>query len=245
MSGGFSPRLPGGMAWRGNGGDRDLTGDRKTLGAAPAAIQLIDVEYEIPDFYVVMGVSRFSVNWRISYGIDRAAIRTFEVGGDSFFYVVSARSISLIAQAGTPDPVNPVTAIIAPCSFTTMEALGVFVNRAYQLQENIDPVGLTPGIGLAPLFAFDIGVPSSVAASVVSVQLAAGSGEAKGYTIYNDSASANLYISLGSTAASLTSFTAKLVPGAYYETPFGYNGPIQGIWDAAIGSARISTVLDG
>lgn len=53
----------------------------------------------------------------------------------------------------------------------------------------------------------------------------------KGLTIYNSSATANIFLTLGPTS-SLTAFTVKLVPGAYYEAPYDYMGPV-----SAIGSA--------
>lgn len=85
---------------------------------------------------------------------------------------------------------------------------------------------------------------SSVAASASSVSLLAANASRLGATVYNDSASATLYVKLGTTA-STTSFTVALPPqvdgiGGYYEVPFGYTGAVDGIWSAAVGSARIT-----
>jgi hypothetical protein len=46
-------------------------------------------------------------------------------------------------------------------------------------------------------------------------------------------------VKFGATAAT-TSYTVKMVGGAYYEVPFGYTGVIDGIWDSATGAARMT-----
>ena len=86
---------------------------------------------------------------------------------------------------------------------------------------------------------------TSVAAAAADTLILASNAARKGATIYNDSASATLYLALGTTAASLTNFTAALLPitngvAGYYEVPFGFTGQIRGIWSAAVGNARIS-----
>lgn len=60
-------------------------------------------------------------------------------------------------------------------------------------------------------------------------------------TIFNDS-DQNLFVKFGTTASS-TSFTVKMLPGAYYELPnmAMYTGRIDGIWAAdSTGAARIT-----
>jgi len=80
---------------------------------------------------------------------------------------------------------------------------------------------------------------SSVGQSATSVNLLPENTSRLGVTIHNDSTS-NLFIILGSVA-SLTSFTVRLVPNAYYELPFVYTGNIDGIWAAGgTGAARIT-----
>jgi hypothetical protein len=60
-------------------------------------------------------------------------------------------------------------------------------------------------------------------------------------TVHNDSSDI-LYLKLGS-AASLTSFTVRMVSQAYYELPHPvYTGIITGIWDVATGSARVTEI---
>lgn len=63
--------------------------------------------------------------------------------------------------------------------------------------------------------------------------------ERRGATIYNDSA-AILYLLLGMKTATSSFYTVQVAPGAYYELPFMYSGPVRGVWSAANGSARVS-----
>jgi hypothetical protein len=83
------------------------------------------------------------------------------------------------------------------------------------------------------------GTPANVAGSASSVTILAANILRKGSAVTNDS-TANLYLLLGTSAASLTSYTVKLPPYAYYETPAGYTGQLTGIWDSAAGSARVT-----
>ena len=64
--------------------------------------------------------------------------------------------------------------------------------------------------------------------------------------MFNDS-TANLFLKLGATA-STTVFTVKIAAGGYWEmpvTPSGqcYGGTVDGIWDAANGSARLTELF--
>ena len=80
---------------------------------------------------------------------------------------------------------------------------------------------------------------TSVASSAASVTILAANANRKGAMITNDS-TANLYLKLGAVA-STTSYTTKLIPGAYYEVPPPvYTGVIDGIWDAVNGNARVT-----
>jgi hypothetical protein len=81
---------------------------------------------------------------------------------------------------------------------------------------------------------------TSVAANAGSVTILAGNANRKGAMITNDSVTGTLYLKLGAVA-STTSYTAKLIPGAYYELPSPvYFGIIDGIWDIASGNARVT-----
>jgi hypothetical protein len=88
------------------------------------------------------------------------------------------------------------------------------------------------------LYQSSIVTHANVAASATVVDILALSNSRLGASVYNDS-TADLYLKLGS-AASATSFTAKLVGGGYFEVPYGYTGLITGLWASATGSARVA-----
>lgn len=95
---------------------------------------------------------------------------------------------------------------------------------------NVDIV-TTPSVSSATL--------ANVASSATNVTLIASNTSRKAFHIFNDSTSA-LYIKFGATA-STTSFTVKVLPAGYYEShTVCYTGIIDGIWDSANGSARIT-----
>lgn len=79
---------------------------------------------------------------------------------------------------------------------------------------------------------------TSVAASAASTTLLASNTARLGATIVNDG-NRNLFVKFGTTA-SATSFTVKIPANGYYEVPFNYTGRIDGIWDVANGSARMT-----
>lgn len=81
------------------------------------------------------------------------------------------------------------------------------------------------------------GTMSRVAAvAAATVILAANAGRI-GATVYNKATAAVLYLSLSASnpvlGAGAERWTVALVPGAYFEVPFGYDGAINGIWDSA------------
>jgi hypothetical protein len=81
---------------------------------------------------------------------------------------------------------------------------------------------------------------TSVLASVTSTTVLAANAAREGAAVYNDSSSA-LYLKLGATASS-TSFTVKMGANSYFEVLGGYTGVIDGIWDTATGSARVTEI---
>jgi hypothetical protein len=87
-----------------------------------------------------------------------------------------------------------------------------------------------------------VGTISSVAAAVASTTILASNVNRRGATVYNDSASATLYLSLSATAASVTVYTLQIPPGGFYELPNTrlYTGQLTGIWSAAVGNARVT-----
>src|SRR3990167_6923212 len=81
---------------------------------------------------------------------------------------------------------------------------------------------------------------TTVADNAASTTILAANANRLGATVSNDS-SAVLYLLLGSTAASATSYSVRMVQYGYYEIPFGYTGQLTGIWasDPNDGAARI------
>ena len=80
---------------------------------------------------------------------------------------------------------------------------------------------------------------SNVSSSATTVSLLASNTSRKRAMFFNDSTSA-LYIKYGTTA-STSSFTVKLLAGAYFEMPSPvYTGAVDGIWDSANGAVRIT-----
>lgn len=86
------------------------------------------------------------------------------------------------------------------------------------------------------------GLPTNVASSAASVQIIGLNNKRLGATVYNDSTQI-LFLLLSEAAASATQYTVQLGAGDYYETPFKYTGPIQGIWASANGNARVTELF--
>jgi hypothetical protein len=84
---------------------------------------------------------------------------------------------------------------------------------------------------------------STVSAVASSTTLLAANADRRGGSVYNDSATATLYLKFG-TAASASSHTVQVGPGGFYELPGPtvYTGIIHGRWTAAVGNARITEV---
>jgi hypothetical protein len=83
---------------------------------------------------------------------------------------------------------------------------------------------------------------SNVASSATNVTVLAANASRKAAALYNDSTSA-VNVKFGATASS-TSYTVRMLAGAYYELPVSngvvYQGIIDGIWDSANGSMRVT-----
>ncbi len=88
------------------------------------------------------------------------------------------------------------------------------------------------------------GTQTSVASSNTHVPILASNANRLGGTVTNDSTQI-LYLLLAAGNASNTNYTVQLAGSttggvAYYEIPFGYTGPIDGIWASANGNARVT-----
>lgn len=83
---------------------------------------------------------------------------------------------------------------------------------------------------------------TAIAADVNPVVLLAANANRIGFSIRNTSADDTLYVkaSAAGGAVSSTYHTVALVPGAYYEDPYGYTGEVSGVWaPAATGDALV------
>jgi len=105
---------------------------------------------------------------------------------------------------------------------------------------SVSPVSQQTGIYEVVAAHPNSSASSSVVAAVANTLLLASNLTRSGVTVFNDS-TATLYLKLG-LAASPTSYTVKMLPGAYYEAPFGYTGNVYGYWDAVNGAARVTEV---
>lgn len=80
----------------------------------------------------------------------------------------------------------------------------------------------------------------SIAASITSINLLGSNQNNRNMFMITNASTANLYIFFGTTA-STSLYTAKIVPGGYFECPLpAYGGRVDGIWDAAVGAAMIT-----
>lgn len=87
------------------------------------------------------------------------------------------------------------------------------------------------------------GAYTNVPASLTAVTVLASNTDRKQAAVFNDAASGNLYLKLGSAAA-VTSFTVKIAAGGYYELPQSvYTGVITGVWDGLGGTARVTELV--
>jgi hypothetical protein len=81
---------------------------------------------------------------------------------------------------------------------------------------------------------------SAVAATTGAVSFLANNTARIGAAVFNNGAG-TIYALLGTGTVNTTGlFTVQLIPNAYYEVPFGFLGPVSGIWNTANGTAQIT-----
>ena len=175
--------------------------------------------------------------------------------------IASNQSAVPVSAASLPLPTGAATETTLAAINTKLPALGqaamaasqpvVIANNQSVLPSNISQINaVTPLMGAGPTGTGSMrqtianaATPTSanVAASITNVTLLASSATRLGAAFYNDSSSA-MYLKLGATS-STTSFTVKLVAGAYYEIPGPhiYSGIVDGIWDTATGTCRVTS----
>lgn len=175
--------------------------------------------------------------------------------------IASNQSAVPVSAASLPLPTGAATETTLAAINTKLPALGqaamaasqpvVIANNQSTIPSNISQINaVTPLMGAGPTGTGSMrqtianaATPTSanVAASITNVTLLASSATRMGAAFYNDSSSA-MYLKLGATS-STTSFTVKLVAGAYYEIPGPhiYSGIVDGIWDTATGTCRVTS----
>lgn len=79
---------------------------------------------------------------------------------------------------------------------------------------------------------------STVSVLITSTTILAPNAARRGATIYNESG-AIVFVKLGATA-SITSYTAQVAIGGYYEVPYSYTGTIDGITAAITAVVRVT-----
>jgi hypothetical protein len=101
------------------------------------------------------------------------------------------------------------------------------------------------GLGFSPSVSAVAPPPAAsgltnVAGAVSSTTLLAANTNRKGALVFNDS-TANLFLGLTSGTVSQTSYSAKIPASGLFELPWPvYTGQVNGIWDAATGTARVT-----
>ena len=111
----------------------------------------------------------------------------------------------------------------------------IYSNGVQVGDDNPLPVASVAGAGGA-----SIGTLTSVASAVASTSILAANVGRIGATIMNTDANP-LKVLLSTGTASATNFTVSIASNGYYEVPYGYSGPIFGIWDAdGTGSALVT-----
>lgn len=145
-------------------------------------------------------------------------------------YLMNDPFVDAVAIAGQLDDTGTTLATennIAPIRITASRALHVF---------------LASGIAAIDMSTKSVSVVTSVAFSATNVTILSSNTAREMAMLYNDVDRA-AYVKLGATATT-SSFTVKLLPGAYYELPLPcYTGIIDALWDAGgTGSMRITEI---
>ncbi|MBW4471020.1 MAG: hypothetical protein KME45_11545 [Stenomitos rutilans HA7619-LM2] len=83
------------------------------------------------------------------------------------------------------------------------------------------------------------GTTTTFAASITSAAILPANPNRKGLLVVNNAAAAILYIGYGATVTP-TTFAVKVSPGQSWESQQDYDGPLSGVWSAALGSAQVT-----
>lgn len=235
----MSDSMPVGAPLRAKKTRLGLAGDRRTLKEGESA-QLISLEFELPRALLVLVSLRDATSpdalanctIRVVTGIDRSITEDETLANSNGINrTIVARSVqvTVVNPVGAVVPVVDVRAVCVPLDISVPPSLFGSTRSAFGsiLDMSVDSIYGNPGAGY-----------NAVAQSAVTVTIAAPIEVPKGVTVYNNSA-ANLFLKLwdgagtGGSVDTVSDYTIKMVPGSYYEVPFGFTGAIAGVWDAA------------
>jgi hypothetical protein len=218
-----------------------LAGDRRTLLPGQTA-QLIHIEFPLPRPMLIIVSLRdadtggqANANVRVVTGIDRGIsddeLRT--VTGLNQAVLARSVQVTIESPANSVTPRLDVRAVLVP--------LDVTVPTTLFGSSSADP-GRPNDINVDSIYGTPDAAYNGVAQSAVTVTISSPTNNSKGVTVYNAS-TANLFLKLwsGSGVNITNDYTIRMVPNSYYETPFGFTGAINGVWDAAgAGTANVT-----
>jgi hypothetical protein len=219
---------------------RGTSGNVRMVGPNQAA-QVVDVEFSVPDFYLVTAQSDRPALFRLEIGVERAQMSFEEVTTDFIVRIVEARSIALTMRdiaggATTPTKVKSIVVPIDP-SITDIQKLQISMG-----------INDTFGI-LDPFVVGSLTTIINTPVDVVSQSLTDFVVTSQGWIVTNFSpAGRTLYLKMDASAAAIAaSGYSVIVPpgGVFYTQPFLYTGRMTGIWDGAdaAGYANVTAVI--
>jgi hypothetical protein len=154
---------------------------------------------------------------------------------------VDANTQALHATLVGTQATVPVT---GPLTDTQLRASAVPVSMATNTPDVTDRAARLLGVVTANGQATATSAVTNVAASATSVTLKAPNASRKGLYIFN-AGTANLFVKLGATATTTTSFTVMIAPNGFWELPDTpiYTGVVDAIWSATGGNGALVTEL--
>lgn len=146
-----------------------------------------------------------------------------------------------ISATSLPLPTGAATSALQTTGNSTLATISGQLPAALGPQSTAGSLSIVPATGA--VFSVSqttsaTGTLTSVSNSITSVTVLASNASRKGFIVYNDSLVV-LYLAFAASATT-SAFSAKLQPGAAYNSDTLYTGVISGIASAASGSARVT-----
>jgi hypothetical protein len=168
----------------------------------------------------------------------------FRVRSQSWTSGTGGVTVYIYATAGSCLDFSPtVWSAVAYDSSFTIPAVGVMgadaANAMRQLKTSTDGTLATTTTKISSA----TGTMSTLAATTSASSVLSANTNRLAFAVFNDSTTATLYLAFSATAASLTAYTVQVPPKGFYESTWGpvvWTGTVGGIWDAAVGNARIT-----